>query len=43
MECKDQILADLKDRKISTYRTQTIKEIKILVNPSSVDSIRFVR
>lgn len=32
MECKDQILKELKERKISSYRTKTIEQIKIMVN-----------
>ena len=43
MECKDQILQELKEGKISSYRTPQVKEIKVFVNPASVESIDFFR
>ena len=36
MECKDQILKELKERKISSYRTKGIENIEILVNPADL-------
>ena len=43
MECKDQIMKDLKERKISSYHTPTIQEFKVLVNPATVDRIELIR
>lgn len=37
MECKDQIVKELKERKISSYQTPSIEDVTILVNPASVD------
>lgn len=39
MECKDQVLQELKDKKISSYRVLDIEEIKIFVNPSSMEEV----
>lgn len=39
MVCKDQILKELKEKKISSYETVTVEDIKILVNPASADYI----
>lgn len=39
MTCKDQILKDIKNKKIGSYTTRTIDEIKVLVNPASKASI----
>lgn len=41
MECKDQILQELKEGKISSYRTPQVQEIKVFVNPASVDSVDY--
>ena len=43
MDCKDQIMKELKERKISSYHTPTVKEFKVLVNPATVDRVEFIR
>lgn len=35
MICKDQILKELKEKKISSYTMVTVEDIKVLVNPAS--------
>ena len=39
MEAKDKILADLKEGKISSYDTQSIQSVEVLVNPASADRV----
>lgn len=39
MSVKDQLLNDLKNRKVSSYDTVTVKSVKVLVNPASADHV----
>lgn len=43
MECKDQILQEVKERKISSYRTTSMKSVKVYVDPGSVELVDFYR
>ncbi|MDD3251428.1 MAG: hypothetical protein PHV18_02590 [Lachnospiraceae bacterium] len=39
MENKDEVLRDLKQGQIASYRTSTVSAVKILVNPATKDSV----
>lgn len=39
MSGKDQLLKDLKNRKIGSYETVTVESVKVLINPSSSDYV----
>ncbi len=39
MKYKDQFLEDLKQKKFSTYRLEYITQVKILVNPKTMERI----
>ncbi|MCI8659081.1 MAG: hypothetical protein HFG54_02380 [Lachnospiraceae bacterium] len=40
MENKDRILADLKEKKISSYHVAYVTDVRILVNPQTISSIQ---
>lgn len=41
MSCKDQILEDLKERRIGSYRTITVEKVTVSINPASDGAVRF--
>lgn len=43
MENKDEILRDLKQGRIASYRADSITDVKILVNPASAEHIKQIR
>lgn len=43
MENKDEILRDLKQRRIASYRADHITDVKVLVNPASADLIKQIK
>lgn len=42
MEAKDQVLAELKEGKISFYDVEGVKEVRILVNPVNEEDVRMM-
>ncbi len=40
MEAKDQVLSELKERKISSFRTMNFEEVEILVNPANRNDVK---
>ena len=42
MEAKDVLLAELKEGKISSYRTESVKEVRILVNPATAEKVHLI-
>ena len=43
MECKDEFLKEAKERRISSYETAYITEVRILVNPADMGAVEEIR
>lgn len=41
MSCKDQILKDLKERRIGSYRTVTVEKLTVSINPAADGTVLF--
>lgn len=43
MENKDEILSDLKQGRLASYRADTVTDVKVFVNPASMEHIKEIR